>query len=71
MRKFLRGLIYRKSFYAILALILWLDCWTDLADLVQHGHARDVVSFAASLVAAVAVTLIFYDLHRRWPPEGR
>lgn len=71
MRKFLRGLIYRKSFYALLGIILWLDCWTDVVDLIQHRQPRDAVSFAASLVGAILVTLIFWDLHRRWPPEGQ
>jgi hypothetical protein len=71
MRDFLRGLLYRKSFYAFLALVLWLDCATDLADLVQHGNPRDVVSFLASLAGAVLLSLIFWDLHRRWPPEGQ
>jgi hypothetical protein len=71
MQNFLRGLIYRKSFYAFLSLVLWLDCGTDLADLIQHGQPRDVVSFAASLTGAILVTLIFWDLHRRWPWERR
>jgi hypothetical protein len=32
---------------------------------------QDVVTLVLTLIAAVTVTVIFLDLHRRWPPpEG-
>jgi hypothetical protein len=71
MRTLVERLIYRKWFYAFLSAVLWVDCWTDLADLVETGRMRDAISLAASLTAALLVTLIFVDLHWKWPPQGR
>ena len=71
MRKMIRGLIYQKWFYAFLAIVLWFDCYTDMADVVEAFSPREVVSFVMSSTAAVLVTLIFVDLHLRWPPGDR
>jgi hypothetical protein len=71
MRKLIRGLIYQKWFYAFLALVLWLDCLTDVEDVIQIASTREVVSLLMSTTAAILVTLIFIDLHFRWPPEAR
>ncbi len=71
MKQFVAKLLYRKSFYGFLALVLWLDCWTDAADLFERVTAREVLSLALSIGAALLVTLVFVDLHRRWPPGDR
>jgi hypothetical protein len=67
MRKLVERLIYRKWFYVFLGAVLWVDCLTDVADLVERGHARDAVSLVFSAVGALLVTLIAIDLHLRWP----
>jgi hypothetical protein len=71
MRKLIRGLIYQKWFYAFLAVVLWFDCWTDVADVIEAFSAREVISLIMSTTGATLVTLIFLDLHFRWPPGGR
>jgi hypothetical protein len=71
MRRFVERLIYRKWFYGFLALVLWFDCLTDVIDLIARGRLHDVISLFASTTGAVLVTLIFIDLHWRWPPERR
>lgn len=69
MRKFIARLIYRKWFYGFLALVLWLDSWTDLAAILQKFGLRELLSLVLSMTGALLVTLVFLDLHRRWPPE--
>ncbi len=71
MRKIIRGLIYQKWFYAFLTVVLWFDCWTDLEDVIEAVSPREIVSLAMSSTAAILVTLVFVDLHFRWPPGGR
>ena len=71
MRKLVRGLIYQKWFYAFLAMVLWFDCWTDIADVIQAPSPREVVSLIMSSTGATLVTLVFVDLHLRWPPRSR
>ncbi len=71
MRTFVERLIYRKWFYGFLALVLWLDCWTDLIDLLDRRRFHDVVSLVASLTGALLVSLIFVDLHLHWPAPRR
>lgn len=71
MRKLIRGLIYQKWFYAFLAVVLWFDCWTDVEDVIEAFSAREVLSLIMSTTGAILVTLIFVDLHFRWPPGGR
>ena len=70
-RKLIRGLIYQKWFYAFLAIVLWFDCYTDVADVLQAYSSREVLSLVMSSTGAILVTLIFVDLHLRWPPRGR
>jgi hypothetical protein len=69
--KLVRDLIYRKWFYGFLAIVLWFDCYTDLADVIQAYTVREVLSLVMSTTGAILVTLIFVDLHLRWPPRGR
>jgi hypothetical protein len=71
MRKLVRSLIYQKWFYAFLAVVMWFDCWTDVADVIEAFSAREVISLVMSTTGAILVTLIFLDLHLRWPPGGR
>jgi hypothetical protein len=71
MRKPIRSLIYQKWFYAFLAVVLWFDCWTDLADAIERFNARELISLIMSTTGAILVTLIFVDLHLRWPPRDR
>jgi hypothetical protein len=71
MRKLIRGLIHQKWFYLFPALALWPDCWTDIEDVIQAFTAREVVSLVMSWTSAILVTLIFIDLHFRWPRGSR
>jgi hypothetical protein len=71
MRRFVERLIYRKWFYGFLAVVLWVDCWTDFSDLMEAATPREVLSFVMSVTGAVLVTLVFVDLHWRRPPERR
>jgi hypothetical protein len=66
-----RGLIYQKWFYAFLAVVLWFDCWTDMRDVIDRFNSRELLSLIMSSTGAILVTLIFLDLHLRWPPKGR
>jgi len=68
MRRLIRGLIYKKWFYAFLAIVLWFDCWTDIQDVVESFSPHQVVSLVMSSTGAILVTLIFIDLQLRWPP---
>jgi hypothetical protein len=70
-RKLIRGLIYQKWFYGFLALVLWFDCYTDVADVIEVFSAREVASLVMSTTGAILVSLVFLDLHLRWPPGGR
>ncbi len=69
MRKWIERLVYRKWFYGFLAIALWIDSWTDLVDVLQENSARQILSLILSVAGAVLVTLVFLDLHFRWPPE--
>jgi hypothetical protein len=69
-QKFIRGLIYQKGFYAFLAVILWFDFYTDVIDVIELSSPREVLSVIMSGSGAILVTLIFLDLHLRWPSEG-
>jgi hypothetical protein len=71
MRKLVRSLIYQKWFYAFLAVVLWFDVWTDVADVIEAFSTREVISLVMSTTGATLVTMIFVDLHFRWPPRGR
>ena len=71
MNKLIRGLIYQKWFYAFLAMVLWFDSYTDMADFLEINSPREVISLIMSTTGAVLVTLIFLDLHLRWPPRER
>ena len=66
-----RGLIYQKWFYAFLAVVLWFDVWTDVADVIDIPSPREIFSLVTSGTGAILVTLIFLDLHLRWPPKDR
>ncbi len=68
MRTWLRRLIYRKWFYGFLALVLWVDSWTDFAQVMEDHRLLEVISLVLSLAGAALVTLVFLDLHLRWPP---
>jgi hypothetical protein len=69
--KLVRGLIYQKWFYAFLAVVLWFDVWTDVADVIDIFSPRELFSLVTSSTGAILVTLIFLDLHLRWPPKDR
>ena len=71
MRKLIRGLIYQKWFYAFLAVVLWFDVWTDVADVIDISSPREIFSLVTSGTGAILVTLIFLDLHLRWPRKDR
>ena len=70
MRKLIRGLIYQKWFYGFLAVVLWLDWWTDVEDVIEAFSPRELLSLIMSTTGAVLVTVIFVDLHFRRPSES-
>jgi len=68
-RKFIASLIYQKWFYAFLAAVLWLHVWTDVEDVIDVNTARETIALVLSTVAAILVTVIFLDLHFKWPRQ--
>ncbi len=68
MRKLIAQLIYRKWFYAFLAVVLWFDTVADVAAFLAEPSTLEGVSLVLSGVGAAMVTMVFLDLHRRWPP---
>ena len=67
MRRFVARLIYQKWFYAFLAGVLWLHVWTDVEDVIDVNSARESIALVLSTIAAILVTVVFLDLHFRWP----
>lgn len=67
MRKFIASLIYQKWFYAFLAAVLWLHVWTDVENVMDVATQRETIALILSVVAAVLATVVFLDLHFRWP----
>jgi hypothetical protein len=65
--RFVRGCMYNRWFYAVLALVCLLDVVTDVSDLLNptSNFAMDVLSLIASAIAAVLTTAVFLDLHFR------
>lgn len=70
MRRFIAHLIYQKWFYAFLAVVLWLHVWTDVEDVLDGNSLRETIALGLSTAAAFFVTVIFLDLHFRWPKDG-
>jgi hypothetical protein len=68
MRRWVGRLVYRKWFFGFLAVALWIDSWTDLVEVLTKSSAREILSLILSVAGAVLVTLVFLDLHFRWPP---
>ncbi len=69
MRNLIAKLIYRKWFYAFLATVLWFDTLTDVAGFFSEPTMLEGLSLVLSGIGAAMVTLVFVDLHRRWPPD--
>jgi hypothetical protein len=69
-RRFIAGLIYQKWFYAFLAIVLWLHVWTDVENVFDVNSARESIALVLSTVAAFLVTVVFLDLHFRWPQKN-
>ena len=44
MTKLIRDLIYQKWFYAFLAVVLLLHCWTDVENVIDTANPREVLS---------------------------
>jgi hypothetical protein len=65
MRKRIESLIYRKSFFAFLAAVLWFDWWTDLEDVIDAFSPLHLLSLALSTTGAILVTIVFLDLQYR------
>jgi hypothetical protein len=65
--RFVRGCMYNRWFYALLALVCLLDVVTDVSDLLHPtaNFAMDVLSLVASAIAAVLTADVFLDLHFR------
>jgi hypothetical protein len=61
------SLIYQKWFYAFLAVVLWLHVWTDVENVIDVNTPRETIALVLSAVAAMLVTVIFLDLHFKWP----
>ena len=62
MRKLVRALIYKKWFYAFLAAVLWFDCYTDVADVIEAYSPREVISLIMSTTGATAGDFDFCGL---------
>ena len=71
MRRFIARLIYQKWFYAFLAVVLWLHVWTDVENVIDVNTIRETVALVLSSAAAFLVTVVFLDLHFRWPRNNR
>jgi hypothetical protein len=69
-RTWIARLIYQKWFYAFLAAVLWLHVWTDLEDLIEISTVREALALILSFAAALLVSVIFLDLHFRWPSKN-
>jgi len=69
-RRFIARLIYQKWFYAFLAVVLWLHVWTDVENVLDVNSLRETVALVLSTVAALLVTVVFLDLHFRWPHKN-
>jgi hypothetical protein len=65
--KFVRGCLYNRWFYALLAAVCLLDVVTDVLDILRPtaNFLVDVVSLVASGIAAVLTMAVFLDLHLR------
>lgn len=65
--RFVRGCIYNRWFYALLASVCLLDVVTDVLDILNpsRNFAIDVISLVASAIAAVLTMAVFLDLHFR------
>jgi hypothetical protein len=70
-RRFIARLIYQKWFYAFLAVVLWLHVWTDVENVIDVNTIRETVALVLSSAAAFLVTVVFLDLHFRWPQNNR
>ena len=71
MRRFIARLIYQKWFYAFLAVVRWLHVWTDVENVIDVNSIRETVALVLSTAAAFLVTVVFLDLHFRWPQNNR
>ena len=71
MRRFIARLIYQKWLYAFLAVVLWLHVWTDVENVIDVNSIRETVALVLSTAAAFLVTVVFLDLHFRWPQNNR
>lgn len=67
MRRFVARLIYQKWFYAFLAGVLWLHVWIDVENVLDVHSPREPIALGLSAIAAILVTIVFLDLHLRWP----
>ena len=70
MRRWIARLIYQKWFYAFLAVVLWLHVWTDVEDVLDMNTLRETTNLILSIVSAALVTVIFLDIHLRWPQKN-
>jgi hypothetical protein len=70
-RRFVARLIYKKWFYAFLAAVLWLHVWTDVENVLDVNSIRETAALVLSTIAAFLVTIVFLDLHIRWPQKNR
>ena len=69
MRQFIARLIYQKWFYAFLAVVLWLHVGSDVENVVEVNTPRETIALVLSIIAAFLVTIVFLDLHFRWPQK--
>ena len=71
MRAILGRLIYNKWFFAVLAAMFWYHFATDVDDVIKTARWHEILSLVISGAGAVGLTIIFLDLHFRWPSKGR
>jgi hypothetical protein len=65
--RFVRGCIYNRWFYALLAGVCLLDVAADGIAMVQpqESYGIEVISLVASAITAVLATTVFLDLQFR------
>ncbi len=65
--RFVRGCIYNRWFYALLAAVCLLDVASDTIAMIRprSSYEIEVISLIASAITAVLTTTVFLDLQFR------
>ena len=66
----MKGFLYSKWFYALLATVCILDTVADLGEHFWGWSNLNVIAIGMDLIATSLAVWIFADLHRRRPRNG-